>query len=330
MSFFGRLRKAGINAAGNSVQISGLNTNIGRGKTFYVDGANGAATGVATSPDTALNSILLAEAKLTTGRGDKIELLASTSSVAVATAMDWNTNLNHLMGGGSFGRMNMRSRIEQTAAFTPFFLVSGYGNSFQDLYFMCGTASATNVTGLSVTGQRNSFINCHVLPQDATAMDQAAFRLVSIDQSENYFKGCVIGGDGALWTNGAAVKLGVSGDGGPPRVIFEDCIFLMRADNAQVRFIDASLAGLGEGAGIFLNCQFINIGTALDYGINGAGLSNFKLYFDSRCSFMGVTDIVEVTYEAYVLCGGVNLAVNQVNTTSSKLFNMLATNPDVS
>jgi hypothetical protein len=195
---------------------------------------------------------------------------------------------------------------------------------------MHGRGSATNLVGLSVTGARNSFIRNHFLPAHATELDEANYRLVSINASEQYFEKCTFGSDTVAWTNGAMLQLGASGDGGPPRSFFRDCVFYMNADNAQVAFIDAALAGLGGGLAYFSNCHFINLGSSLTYGILGAGLSNFKLFFDMNCTFAGCTDVVASTYEAYVLCGGVNMAINQVNTASSKLFNMLATNPDVS
>lgn len=328
MSWIGELWKAGIETDGEQVTIPSLNKAVGRGKTLYVDGTNGTAAGSGRKPKSANLTMAQALAKVTANNNDVIRLIGATTSVA-ATSITWNKNLTHLIGEYGPGMWNMRSRIEQTVTTTPFMTVSGYGNSFQNLYFML-QAAATDVVGISITGARNSFQRCHFLPQSATAMDDAAFRLVSIDNSETTFRDCTFGGDGANMTNGALVQIGASGDGGPPRTYFENCIFWMDADNAQAAFLDCALAGLGNGVAIFKNCTFINIGTSLTYAILGAGLSNFQLYFDSLCSFAGADDVVVSTSEAYVWFGGINMSINQVNTASSKLFNGLATHPDVS
>jgi hypothetical protein len=292
----------GIISDGNSIRIPGLVNNIGRGKTFFVDGTNGTTTGNGTSPLTALSTLAAAKAKMTTGNNDKLHLIAATTAVHIPTSITWDLNLSHICGEGSFGRMNQRARIDQTAAAAAMFIVSGYGNTFSNLYFMHGTASATNLKGVYLTGARNTFLNCHILAQDATALDEALYTLVAINNSEQYFKGCTFGGDAVGWSAGSMIQLGVSGDGGPPRVIFEDCLFIMDADAAGGYFI-SGLAGMGNGVGVFLNCQFINIGTTLTLGIDGTGLNNYQLYFDSRCSFAGVTDVCAAAYESKIWFG---------------------------
>lgn len=280
------------------------------------------------SPDKWYDSIVTAEAGMTTGRNDT--LLLTPEAHDLAAMLTWDLNFGHLCGLSGAGKQNKRTRISQSAAVAKLITVSGYGNVFANLYVMHGTTSATNKVGLYITGARNSFVNCHFLTQDATTLDQAAYYLVSINNSEQYFNGCTFGSDAVAMSAGSMLQLGATGDGGPPRAIFEDCTFVMMSDAAGVAFIDCALAGLGGGLAIFKNCHFINTGTSLTYGILGAGLSNFQLYFDNRCSFVGCDDIVVSTSENYVWCGGINLAINQVNTASSKLFNMLATHPDVS
>jgi hypothetical protein len=276
------------------------------------------------------NTIAAALAAMTSGRND-VALLAPDNH-SQASALDWNKNLCHLIGAYGPARQNMRSRIGHSANFTPVLTVSGYGNTIAGIYLMHGRGNAANLVGLSVTGERNSFIGCHFLSADATELDQANYRLVSINAAEQYFCGCAFGSDTVAWTNGAMVRLGASGDGGPPRVLFEDCVFYMNADNGQVRFLDASLAGMGRALIYFKNCHFINLGSSLAYAINGAGLGNAKMFFDLNCSFAGVTEVVEAAYEASIFCGCANLGGADWITGGAavKLGNMLASNPDVS
>jgi hypothetical protein len=273
-------------------------------------------------------TIAAAHSAMTTGRNDVA--LLSPDSHSQAAGITWSKNMCHLVGSFGPAMQNHRSRIGHSADFASLLTVSGYGNTLANLYFMHGRGSATNVNALKVTGNRNSFIRCHFGgPLHATEGDAAAYALVQLDAAETYFEKCFFGIDTTAFSGaGCLVKFGNEAE--PPRSIFKDCIFMMIADATAPFFLNVE-AGAGAGAAVFQNCLFLNIGSSsLAYAINGAGLGNFKMFFDLACSFAGVSEIVEVAYEASVFCGGVNMAVNQVNTASSKLFNMMATNPDVS
>jgi hypothetical protein len=289
----------------------------GQGKSYWDSKLNG---------EKVYGTIASALAGMTSGRNDTA-LLMPDSHTQAAT-LTWNKNMCHLIGAYGPAKQNHRSRIGHSADFTPLMSITGYGNTFAGVYMMHGRGAAGNLVGLSVAGERNSFINSHFLPANATELDQATYRLISINAAEQYFGGCVFGSDTVPWTNGAMIQLGASGDGGPPRVFFEDCTFYMYADNGQVRFLDASLAGMGRALIYFKGCHFINVGTALAYAINGAGLSNAQMFFDMNCSFAGCTEIIEAAYEAYVWCGAIN--ANAGTGTLTLLGNMIAGHPDVS
>jgi hypothetical protein len=181
--------------------------------------------------------------------------------------------------------------------------VSGYGNSFADLYFAYGRGNAGNLNLLDITGPRNSFINCHFGgPFHDTEAGTAGFRLVKLEHSETFFKGCVFGTDTILAAAALSlVEFGAQAD--PPRVIFEDCLFMTRvmaAGGAGATFLKV-LAGCGEGLALFRNCQFVNVGTtAMTLGIDGTGLGNFQMVFDGRCGFKGVTNVCTAGTKAAV------------------------------
>jgi hypothetical protein len=256
-------------------------------------------------------------AALTTGRNDVAIL--SPDSHTLTSGLDWTKDLSHMVGAYGPGMMNQRSRIGHSANFATLMTVSGYGNTFANLYLMHGRGNATNLTALNITGPRNSFINCHIGgPMNATEGGTASYKLVRIQNSEQYFKNCVFGIDTVACTTPVLIEF--SGNADPPRAIFDDCLFLTQG-NANVRFLSVA-AATGRGLALFRNCQFVNLGTAMDYGIDGTGLSNFRMLFDSRCTFMGCTDVVELAYEAYVKFGA--------NYHASALFNGLAASPDVS
>jgi hypothetical protein len=328
MSWIGDLWKAGIQTDGDVVTIPNLNKAVGRGNTFYIDGTHGSASNSGRNPRQANLTLTAALAKTTNSNHDTIRLIAETTSVKQATAMDWTNNLTHLIGETGPGVWNQRSRIEQTGTFTPFFKVSGYANSFQNLYLMQGQ-NALDIVGLDITGERNTFQRVHILPQMATAFDGATSSLVAINASEQTFRDCFIGGDGCILSAGTLLRLGGTSDGGPPRTYFENCTFFMKSDAAAPFFIKV-MPGVGTGWGIFKNCTFLNLGTSLTYAIDGTGLNNYKLYFDHSCSFAGVTDIVAAAYVSHVYLGTTNIAAGQIHVTDSDLFNGIACHPRVS
>jgi len=264
-------------------------------------------------------NINTALAKMTTGRNDV--LLVSPDSHAQAAAVVWSKAMCHLVGMYGPALQNHRSRIGHSVTVSPLLTVSGNGCTIANLYFPYGLANATDLNLLRVTGPRNSFINCHFLPTDATPLDEATFALVKIESSETYFKNCYFGGDTVAWTNGTMIDFVTTAD--PPRVVFEDCMFVMNADNAQVTFLKTT-AGLGRATMIFKNCLFLNLGTSLTLAITGAGLGNAKMLFDINCTFAGVTDIVAAANEASVWCGHGGWA------SADLLNNMIASHPDLS
>jgi hypothetical protein len=245
-------------------------------------------------------SIATAHNMLTTGRNDVC--LLSPDNHTISSGITWSKNMSHLIGMYPESRMNQRSRITHDTAMASMLTVSGYGNLFANLYFAYGTGSATNLNLLTVSGDRNNFHNCHFLCSNATELDTSGFDLIRLNCGEGYFKNCFFGADTVA--TGATDMIRIYGGSDRAcRVIFENCIFMMKADaGGDANFIE-TVSGNGSSVVMFLNCQFINIGTALTVAIDGTGLGNQKLYFDNRCSFIGCTDITTSGPDASVLTG---------------------------
>lgn len=267
------------------------------------------------------STLALAHTAMTTHRND--QALLSPENHSLAATLTWSKSLTHLVGDYPPGMMNHRARIGHSANFTPFMTVSGYGNTFENLYMMHGRGSATNLVGLNITGNRNTFRRCHIAgPLHTTEGDEAGYTLIQLDAAETSFEECVIGIDTTAFTAaGCLVKFGNAVE--PPRSTFKDCIFLMNADAAAPFFFNVE-AGAGAGLATFQNCLMVNIGTAIDYGINGAGLGNFKMFFDINCSFGGTSDIVAAAKESNIMVG------HGGYVSADLLNNLIATKPDVS
>jgi hypothetical protein len=250
---------------------------------------------------------------MTTGRNDC--LLLTPDSHSQADSITWNKNLTHLVGMYPPSMIGQRARIGHSANFTKLLDITGYGNFFANIELQYGRGNAANLIAMQVTGNRNTFQNFYVGgPFNATEADQAAFSLVKFSETsggdglEHYFKDCVFGCDTVAWTNGTMFKTN-----GTPRLVFENCVFLMRADNAQVTFINGT-AGDGQGFILFKNCTGINLGTALTYAIGSTGIAAATDYILHNSGFTGVTDLIAAADEAKAISiASVGAAADDIN-----------------
>lgn len=278
------------------------------------------------SPDMLHKTVTNAYGECTSGRNDVV-LLSPDNHSQVGTALTWAKNMTHLIGMGPSDMMlGQRPRLGHSTTIATFMTVSGYGNLLANFGINYGVAN-TDLCALHITGARNTLKNLRICPTFATAMDNAAFACLKIDESELTIKNCVIGTDATVQSAGALISFPTAGVA--PRVVFDNCVLIMRSDNAAALFVKTA-AGLGEGYIAFKNTQLINIGTALTYGIDGTGLGNCKMIFDANSFFVGVTDVVAAAAESSVLLAPSNLVINQVNTASVALYNGIACSPDVS
>lgn len=237
--------------------------------------------------------------------GNNNVLVLSPDSHSQAAALTFNKNMTHLVGAYPASRMNLRSRIGHSDDFDALLTLSGYGNLLQNLYFMHGRGSATNLHCLEITGDRNTLKNVHLGgPMNATEAGTAGYSTLELTGGEEcYFKNCVFGTDTiARSAANCVLRIGANAT----RAVFEDCIFVSRASAGTPYFIEV-LVGTTDFWTLFKNCQFINTGTALTVGIlNSSPAYAHKLLFDSKCGFFGVTDVIAEAGEGSVYFAGGN------------------------
>lgn len=258
--------------------------------------------------------------------GNNNVIVLSPDSHTQSIALTFDKNMTHLVGDYPAALMNQRSRIGHDANFDALLTLSGYGNLLQSLYLMHGRGSATNLHALEITGASNTVKNCHIGgPMHATEAGTAGYSALELTGAlECYFKDSVFGIDTiARSAANSILRLGA----GASRNIFEDCLFLSMASAGTPYFIEV-LASVTFGWTLFKNCQFINFSSnwasPLTVGIlNSSPSYSHRLAFDSKCSFYGVTDVIDLAGETSVMFG-------TVPYTASALFNGLVVNPDVS
>lgn len=253
------------------------------------------------------------EEALVTGRNDVLLVTPGShawrgDSHATGAALTWDKTNCHMLGMAPVDKAGYSRARFSHAGYTManFMTVSGAGNMFKNLRWMHGSATggASDVTCLTVSGDGNVFDSCSFAgPNDATQAASANYNGVIVSGSHNYFKNCMFGSvnDVSRAAANTVLEFSTGTDGWN---IFENCVFRSRCDAATPYFIDdLTTDTVVDFTAIFLNCQFLNQGTALTLAINKAANANRKLYFDSRCSFAGVTDVVAAAREAEVLIG---------------------------
>jgi hypothetical protein len=243
--------------------------------------------------------------------GANTVFMLSPDSHSLSSTLTWSYNMTHLVGMFAPSMMNQRARIGASAAISPMIDVTGYGNTFANIYNMWGYANSGSHFGVRITGNRNSFYNVHFAGPLNTTITTAFDAACNIYGAEEcYFKNCTFGTD-TIERQADLLSLKLDGAGGADvamRHIFEDCLFLSSCDgDADAHFIHATTNT--HGWALFKRCTFINISASgfgtntMALGLSSANASDFRFIMDTGCSFHGVTDIIADGEEAKVEFG---------------------------
>lgn len=284
----------------NKCSLHGLDVlGLGGGEKVFINGALGSAGNSGKSMTEPIASIVGAEAMLRSGYNDMAVLQASTSSVSLAEAFTWDRNLAHLIGVWGGYCEHSRARIGMSAAFTPMIAVTGYGNSFSNIYTMHGTAQ-TDYVGWSIAGVRNYFQNVHFGgPFFGTQADHASYVGVDITATENVFEGCIFG-DSSIARNAANYNVQLAAG---VTAHFKNCLFRMFVDGANSMFINFKNTASVTMA-TFENCTFLvlssNLATTIDEAFNFTAGSTALALLDVNCNFLKVTRIASAANDVYV------------------------------
>jgi hypothetical protein len=242
--------------------------------------------------DQMYSSLSTAEAAMTTGRNDVIMLTPESHSLS--TTLTWDVNMTHLVGMYGPSRIAQRSRIGMSTTFSPMITVSGYGNTFSNIYTMHGTAS-TDYIGWSITGNRNSFLNCHFAgPMIAAQGGHASYNGVALTATDCYFRDCTFG-TGTIARDELTPNLTITVPStGFAHNVFENCTFILNATDTDPYFV-----ALANTSGVlmteFIGCRFIclsdNMAVAAAVAFTVSSGSTCLTTLDQNCEFINVTKL---------------------------------------
>ncbi len=269
------------------------------GNIIYLDPLNGFDGNSGQYPSQAFKTLATAYNALREGKNDVIALIGNgltTATARVSSAFTWAKNAAHMVGISSGSFISDRARIAPNGAdtaFANFFTISSSGCLFQNLQWFHGFNTGTTAAiCLTITGGRNSFINCDIdgMGDAASAADAGSRSLLIQTTGENYFSHCEIGIDTVTRTNAnASVQIKATGC---PRNIFEDCIFpFYSGDGASLGILIS--AGNVDRFQLFKRCTFINAiqsgATAMAVLASQPASQGGMLLMDN-CVMVGVTE----------------------------------------
>lgn len=277
---------------------------MGQGTAYFLDVVNGRDYYTGTSAQVAsggvgpFQSLQRAYGACTSGMNDCVVVLANggtSGSIRLTETFTWAKSETHLLGICAPVPMSQRARLAPASgatAFANFFVVSGSGCVFQNLQWFQGFGTGTtSQICVTVSGERNAFLNCHIagMGDDASAQSTGS-RSVKITGGENLFQGGAIGVDTITRT---VANASVEFASGTARNVFREVIFPFMTSAATPLGVIVSAAAGSDRFQLFERCCFTNaIGstsTAMSaLSTLAASMGGIHVYQD--CTLVGITE----------------------------------------
>ena len=131
--------------------------------------------------------------------------------------------------------------------------ISGQNNSFYNVSFWNGGANVNELGGVTITGERNYFKNCHIMGSAGVASASAKSLYLNAG-SECLFEGCTIGTDTVDRGNNACAEITLAGLANRNRFI--DCEVLFRIDSGTAACAVRSVGTTSSSGAAFVNTVF--------------------------------------------------------------------------
>lgn len=226
------------------------------GNIFYVDPTNGADTNDGQRYNNAFLTLAAAEDEMTAYNHDVVVILpGGTAGTGESATITWDKDYCHILGGTAASHFSNRSRILWTTdSVDPCLTMSARGCIFKNIQL--ATYQASNDVLVNLTGDRNRFEDVHFAGiGHATAGDDTSARHIAMSGAvNNKFVNCVIGDDTiARSVANASVSFASSSS----KNLFEDCYFVMNADNTGALFVLSSGTDGISGINEFKNCTWV-------------------------------------------------------------------------
>jgi len=250
--------------------------------------------GTCEDPAYPLATATKAEDLLTDEQGDVIYWIASDSGTGDSSrdtgTITWDKGGCAMIGVCSPVHVSQRARIAPSTSFAGSLLtVSGNNNYFENLQLFQGHNAESHC--LTVSGDRNTFVNCHIAGiGHATAGDDAASDSLILTGDENRFINCTIGLD-TIARSAAATEIRCSG--AAARNEFIGCRITTFCDAATPTFVNIGSGGIDRYIR-FTDCEFFNpidsTSTAMTVGMTIHASAGGTVILSGKTMIYGATD----------------------------------------
>ena len=219
------------------------------------------------TPDTAVKTLAYALSLATADKNDVVYMIAESNTASLTTDyqasnLNWNKDGVHLIGVNNGTFIGQRSRISANAtsaptAFADLFTLSADNCLIANIEFFQGqmgsnpSAASTCVT---VSGQRNRFVNCQISGIGHSDLDDAGSNSLTVSGSENIFQHCYIGLDTVIRAT-SVTEVVLSGTN--TRNVFENCHFETYTSGSTFKMI--SVATGTDRFVKLIDCDFVAV-----------------------------------------------------------------------
>ena len=220
-----------------------------QGTIWHVKPYSGRDSRDGKTADTAVKTLVKAQAKAVANRNDIVLLYYESNTAASttdyqATGLTWAKDAVHLLGVGGGPFMGQRARIAQDSAaltVTDLMTVSANNCLISGLEIYQGVSGATAATSraLVVSGMRNRIIDSQISGIGHLDIDDAASCSLAITGAENYFGNCYIGLDTVLRTTSIS-EVNISTNG--TRSVLDNCVINSYVASAATTFKAITIA----------------------------------------------------------------------------------------
>ena len=233
-----------------------------QGSYWFVKPASGSDQNTGKSPDSAFKTLAQALAAATANQNDTVFLMSESNTASATTdyqssVLTWNKDGVHLIGVNNGSLIGQRSRIaplSTAASFANLFTVSANNCYIANIEFFQGSGStnpAPASTAVTVSGNRNRFVNCQISGIGHANLDDAGSNSLTISGEENLFQRCYIGLDTIIRaTSVTEVVL----SGANTRNVFEGCHFETYTSGSAFKMV--TVATTTDRFVKFLDCDF--------------------------------------------------------------------------
>ncbi len=232
------------------------------GTVYFVDADNGNNGNNGKSVDKAFRTLPAAYSAVTSNKNDLI-LMSANAAHALTSMLTWSKNRVHVIGlDGGRRKIDQRTRIQLTGSATATNIaalkVTGMGNSFTNLKIMNAHTVTESLYGVLAAGEDTVWANC-TIQMNAKQSTGATVADLLLQSTNDRFIDCSIGNPALVMSaarNNVMCNAAVGNLTPASNCRFDDCELVHWGSHADILKVLISANGDVYDRLVFKNCEF--------------------------------------------------------------------------